>query len=76
MGRGAPLIRQWNLLKTLQAHRFGMAAATCTDRSRFAGWARRRTSPSTANCLPKRKRPRGPRRIPRLRPMGDDGVLK
>jgi len=37
MGRGAPLIRQWNLLKTLQAYRFGVATdelAECPCRRR------------------------------------------
>ncbi len=41
MGRGAPLIRQWNLLKTLQAHRFGMAADGLAGRRRVA-WPRLR----------------------------------
>ena len=39
MARGEPLIRQWNLLKALQAHRFGIgtdelaARLECTKRT-------------------------------------------
>jgi len=32
MARGEPLMRQWNLLKTLQANRFGIAANELADR--------------------------------------------
>ncbi|MFO8011911.1 MAG: carboxymuconolactone decarboxylase family protein [Phycisphaerae bacterium] len=36
MPRGQPLIRQWNLLKTLQAHRFGIAADELAERLRIS----------------------------------------
>lgn len=32
MGRGEPVIRQWNLLKALQAHRFGISVEELADR--------------------------------------------
>lgn len=32
MARGQPLVRQWNLLKTLQAHRFGVPIEELSDR--------------------------------------------
>lgn len=32
MARGEPLIRQWNLLKALQAHRFGISAEELAER--------------------------------------------
>lgn len=32
MARGEPLIRQWNLLKALQAHRFGICAGDLAER--------------------------------------------
>ena len=32
MGRGEPLIRQWNLLKALQSHRFGICADDLSER--------------------------------------------
>ena len=32
MARGEPLIRQWNLLKALQAHRFGIDAGELAER--------------------------------------------
>jgi len=32
MARGAPLVRQWNLLKTLQAHRLGVPTEELADR--------------------------------------------
>ena len=35
MPRGQPLIRQWNLLKTLQAHRFGIATDELAERLRI-----------------------------------------
>jgi len=32
MARGKPLVRQWNLLKTLQAHRFGVSTSDLAER--------------------------------------------
>ncbi|MEA3367115.1 MAG: hypothetical protein U9R68_03255 [Planctomycetota bacterium] len=32
MPRSQPLVRQWNLLKSLQAHRFGVATGKLADR--------------------------------------------
>jgi predicted DNA-binding transcriptional regulator YafY len=32
MSRGEPLIRQWNLLKALQAHRLGIGANELAER--------------------------------------------
>jgi len=34
MARGGPLVRQWNLLKTLQAHRFGIDSDELAERMR------------------------------------------
>ena len=36
MARGEPLIRQWNLLKTLQAHRFGICADDLAERLEYS----------------------------------------
>jgi len=36
MARGEPLIRQWNLLKTLQSHRFGISADELAQRLEYS----------------------------------------